>query len=178
MINVKKIFPECFADTLLIELILQRGKPPHYHGINNVGKALEKYNSGDIIIGVVDTDKFKRPDPIIEQFTEVVEDCLADHGLLFKKMPGTNKHVVRVHPTFEPWIWEQARLAKIGGGQFGFNSIKQLADAAKTEEVFENKDFKKFVNAVVGANMPAMLTLRRWLNLIEQSEEKIVNNET
>ncbi len=168
MIELKRIFPECCADTILVEKILQRGMPAHYKGINKVGSALDSYEGGDFIIGLVDTDKFKRPDPKIEQFTELVEDKLHDQQLLIKRLPETNKYVIRIHPEFEPWIWNLAFQCDIDpkDEQYGFETIEKLNDATKTEEAFENIKLKKFINAIVQKNPPAIQTLRLWLSKV------------
>lgn len=164
MIDIKNILPECNADTMLVELILQRGKPPHYHGINNVGKELVTRNTGRVVIGVVDTDRFKRPDPNISRFTEVVEDKLATEGLLFLKLPATTKHLIRIDPDFEPWIWKLAQDNDLAG-TYGFNKLNDVIEAAKTLKVMENANFKKFVNSIVTANPTAIQTLRTWLSM-------------
>ncbi len=168
MIQVKKVFPECCADTILVELILQRGRPSHYHGINNVGQALIKYNKNDFIIGVIDTDKFKRPDPNIELFTVIVEDKLRSEKLLIRKQPETNKHIIRIHPEFEPWIWDLAIECGINPNDeiYGFESIEKLYTASKSVDVFDNQKFRKFVNAVILKNPPPIQTLRLWLTKV------------
>ena len=147
MIEVKRVFPECWADTMLVELILQRGRPAHYHGINNVGIALHKYKGGDFVIGLVDTDKFKRKDPKIELFTFEVENRLHDHQLIIKQIPETNKYIIRIHPEFESWIWNLAIQCDIDpkDAEYGFDTIGKLADASKAEDAFDNKKLKKFI---------------------------------
>jgi len=164
MIDVQRIFPECFADTLLVELILQRGAPRHYHGINNVGIALMKYPRNDFIIGIIDTDKFKRTDSNIDLFTITIADKLHDEKLIIKRQPGTNKYIIRLAPEFEPWIWELAAKCNIPPGDFGFNTLKKLSAISKDDDAAANKNFKKFINAVITANPPPIQTLRYWLN--------------
>jgi len=164
MIDVKRIFPECHADTLLVELILQRGTPKHFHGINNVGIALMKYPKNDFIIGIIDTDKFKRKDPNIELFTTTISDKLHDEKLIIKQQPKTNKYIIRLAPEFEPWVWELAKKCNIAPGDFGFDTIKKLKNVAKDENAAANKNLKKFLNAIIQANPPAIQTLRYWLS--------------
>ena len=85
MIEVKRIYPECNADTLLVELILQRGRPAHYAGISKVSAALERSRNDIYTVGLIDTDKFKRNPTYIDNFTEIVDDKLADQNILVQK---------------------------------------------------------------------------------------------
>ena len=174
MIELKRIFPECCADTILVEKILQRGRPAHYHGINNVGEALCNYGGGEFIIGLIDTDKFKRKDPKIGLFTALVTDELHDQKLmhdqkiLIRRLPETNKYIIRIHPEFEPWIWDLAAQCSIDPGdpEYGFDTLVKLGEATKTEEAFNNPKLKKFINAVVLQNPPPIQTLRFWLSKV------------
>ena len=166
MIDIKRIIPECNADTLLVELILQRGKPAHYKGINKVGKRLEKHNDTSLfIVGLVDTDKFKREDPYIKLFTQIVEDKIAEFGIGVYKLPDTNKHLIRIHPEFEPWIWKCSGSCYVSPSTYGFNSLDDLYRATKKNEIRENLKLKKFINSVVMKNPEEIILIRKWLNM-------------
>ncbi len=167
MIEVKRVFPECNADTLLSELILKRGTPAHYKGVSKVSKALKKYeNAEHFIIGVIDTDKFQREDNYILEFTETVENKLIKEGLIIKKLPKTNKHLIRIDPEFEPWMWKIAKECGINPKTYGYNSLTEFYKASKREEVVQNKNFKKMINDIIKANPPAIQTLRKWLEKV------------
>ncbi|HMJ46684.1 MAG TPA: hypothetical protein VK498_05110 [Ferruginibacter sp.] len=166
MIELKRVCPECCADTLLVELVLQRGKPAHYNGITEAIDAVIKHKTNSFTIGLVDTDKFRREPPQMARFSEVVEDRLQDQGLVVVKMPDTNKHLIRLHPKFEHWIWKLADECAISPKDYQFDSIKALENATKTQQVFENKVFRKFVNEVIKCNPPAIQTLGIWLGKV------------
>lgn len=166
MIELKRIFPECNADTMLAELILQRGKPAHYKGISKVCNALINFDGAKFTIGIVDTDKFKRDAGLIHKFSEEVENKMNPEGLLIKKIPSSNKYVIRLDPGFEKWIWQQAEVCSISPRDYGFNSVEDLMKAAKQNEVAEHRELKGFVNAVVQANPPAIQTMRKWLGKV------------
>lgn len=165
MIEVKNIFPECEADTLLVTLILQRGPAGHRKGITKVQAALQENDTNNFIIGVIDTDKFKRESSYkyIQEFTEIVEDKLKDENLLVVKKPGTNKHIIRIHPVFEKWIWNLAIECGAQPSDYGFDSLKSLTDATKQQKVSEHIELKKFINKIVSLNPPPIQTLRNWL---------------
>jgi len=164
MIEVKRIFPECNADTLLVELLLQRGKPAHYKGNSKVAKALERLENDTILIfGIVDSDKFKNTPPYLANFTITKEDRSGDMGLILKQMPGSQKHLIFVCPKFEPWIWDRAAESGINPSEHGFPSLDELYKVSKRNEIREEVNFKRFVNAVVMSDNPAIQTLRNWL---------------
>jgi hypothetical protein len=169
MIELKRIFPECSSDTLLVELVLQRGKPMHLHGISSVAKHLVEYTEGDhFITGLVDTDKFKRDkdNPNIQKFSEVVLDKVKDEGLLILRYPTSNKYLIRIHPEFESWFWKTASECGISSNEYGFHSFDSFFMTSKRNNASEDKNFKKFVNAVVLKNPAPIQTLRAWLSKV------------
>jgi hypothetical protein len=171
MIQLKRVFPECDADTLLVELILQRGTPMHSHGITKVANAIVKYDhAAHFIIGLIDTDKFKNDEniPNIKKFSEEVDNRIETEGLLIKKIPGTNKHVIRIHPDFEPWLWNIASECDLNpaDAEYGFDTYETFRNASKRYGIRNDQRFKKFVNAIVMQNPPAIQTLRNWLEKV------------
>ena len=109
MIQVKRIFPERNADTLLVEHLLQRGRPAHYKGNSKVAKALKDVKNNEILTyGMVDSDKFKNTPPYLKNFTITKEDKSVEQGLILKQLPNSNKHLIFICPKFEPWIWQRA----------------------------------------------------------------------
>ncbi|MBI3510875.1 MAG: hypothetical protein HY064_09425 [Bacteroidetes bacterium] len=177
MIELKRVFPECYSDTLLVELILQRGKPGHRKGISKVVKALIDYEpSHEFIIGIADTDKFKRDahNPLLSHF-EIFEDRFETDGLRIFRKPNTQKYLIRLNPAFESWIWKQASICKIKPEEFGFHNLEDLINASKDNAVEENSKLKSFVSEVIKKNSPAIKTLREWLvKVLPTDQQKII----
>lgn len=166
MISNKNVLPECHADSLLVQLITQRGFPRHLKGKDNVDIELGKLKDiDDIVIGMVDSDKFTSDIKYknIELFSEVVVDSIHLNGLLLRKIPNNNKYIIFIHPEFEPWILNQAAEAGIEINNYGYNSLGDIIRAAKDHECSENRNFKKFVNAVVLSNPNGIQLLRKWI---------------
>ncbi len=164
MINIKRIFPECCADTFLVSLLFQQEMLPDYDGIGDVANAMNAYPGEEFIIGLIDTDKFKRPDPkYLREFTEVVDDKLDSEGVIVMKMPGTNRHIIRLHPAFEKWALATAQSCGIYPEKYRFETFKKLAKEAKKLEVAKNKDIEAFLMDIINRNPPAIQTLRFWL---------------
>lgn len=166
MIDIKRIFPECNADTLLIELLFQRGKPGHFHGISKVAEALKRIDNDTLFtFGLVDSDKFKNTPTYIDEFTIIKEDRSEDCGLILRQRPNTNKHLVFVCPKFEPWIWKQATVCGIDPKIYGFENLFSFYKVSKNNLDHVDPLFKRFVNAVVMKNPPAIAVLKNWLDL-------------
>ncbi len=167
MIDVKNIFPECDADTLLVELIINRGKPNHKKGISEVTKALDMFqNNNSRLVGLVDYDKLKyqNQNKYLVNFSEIILDQKnEDEGLIIKKIPNKQHFLIFVFKEFEPWIWKQAQLAKIDSTEFGIKNLDELYKLSKHYRNIGNANFKKFVNAVVSANPMGIELLRSYL---------------
>ena len=164
MIELKNIFPECNVDTFLVQLIFDWQIPGHRFGITEVAKALETHSGTDFVIGLIDTDKFKREPRFIKDFVEILHKALDDEGIIVQKIPGTNKHIIRLHPGFERWIWKAAATCGIDPRKYGFNEWKLLRAATKQQNVSENDKVAGFIKEVIEANPPAIQTLRHWLS--------------
>lgn len=171
MIGIKNIFPECDADTLLVELITNRGRANHGKGFTKVLSALQKRSeSKDVLIGVIDSDKFPNKGRTIyfEEFSGVIFSGInAAENVELRKHVTKPHYLVFIHPKFEPWIWKQAKLADVNTADFGYGSVLDLEKVSKhygTRAASQSgQQFKKFVNAIVQANPPGIILLKRWL---------------
>ena len=146
---------------------MQQGKPGHRFGKTKVLKAIEKFDDENaFIIGLIDSDKFKRTYGYCNEFNIIREDKISEQGLLIKQHSNSNKYLIFVCPAFEKWILRLAEENGVNPGDYGYDSLKSLCDASKRNEIREDKDFKKFVNAVVMKNPPAIATLRIWFEKV------------
>ena len=164
MINLKRIIPECCADTFLVSRLFQQEMIADYNGIGDVANALKQFPTDDYIIGLIDTDKFKRDPNYIKQFSEIVEDKLVDEGLLVNKLPGTNKHIIRLHPAFEKWILSVAAKCNVDAAKFGFDTLDRLCKATKKIDVVHNDKVQIFLDEIIQKDPPGIQTLRYWLS--------------
>lgn len=165
MIDIKRIFPECNADTLLIELVMRKGRPPHYKGCTNVAKALNHLgNKNRFATGLIDKDKFKNTPTYFGSFV-VKEDKEKTEGLILKHLPDTQLHIILICKEFEPWLLARAAECGVDPKKYGFESIKKLEKASKPESSPDRVQFKDFLSEVIGKNPPSIQTLRKWLTL-------------
>ncbi len=167
MIDIKNVFPECDADTLLIELITQRGNANHNKGCSNVSRSLlrNSHLKGPFF-GVIDSDKFKNidKDPYLPKFSEVISDKINEtENIRLKKIPGKNHYLIFIHPEFEPWILSQAKIVGISLAEFGYSNYKEFEKESKNYGLVRSQRLKKFVNAIVKANPPGIILLKKWI---------------
>lgn len=170
MIDIKRIFPECNVDTLLVQLILKRGNANHNKGINKVATAIKNYDSGDFVIGLVDTDKFVRNPDYFVNFI-VIYNRIKEEGLIILKHPNENKYLIRIDPAFEKWIMKLAEEMHIPLPA-EFDTFDKLKKAAKDDSIVDNSKFKKFLNKVINSNHPAVQTITNWLLKVDVIDER------
>ena len=162
--KLKRIFPECDADTLFVKLLLQRGLPNHQKNIHKVAKALELHGDDSLfVIGLVDNDKVKNVPTYLKGFAEI-ENNKKEEGLTILNLEGTEKYIVRLHPAFEKWILFVAKSCGIRPEDYGYSDFEKLRSESKGDGVYNNIALNKFIKAVINANPPAIQTLRYWLN--------------
>ncbi len=163
MIDIRRVYPECFADTLLIELIFNT-RAWHLKGINNVADQLERFQNISLpIVGIIDKDKFTRIPDYIKSFKEIEHK----HSLILMQLEKTKKFIVQLDPAFEKWIIEAGASCGITlVGTVYERDFKAFRHDAKDDEVHNNAKFKKFVNSIVTANPPHIQTLRSWIERV------------
>jgi len=93
------IYTECWADSLLIEMLGYK-KPNHQFGINEVIKQLlhTKVNKA---IGIIDDDK-KKTAPIFKNFSLIDEK----ESMRLLQFPSSNKYLILLKPAFEKWVFQ------------------------------------------------------------------------
>jgi len=169
--KLKRILPECDADTLFVKLLLKRGLPNHQKNIHKVAKALELHQDQTLfVIGVIDNDKAKNVPTYIKGFTELVNKE-PEEGLAILNLAGTEKYIIRLYPAFEKWILFVAESCDVDPGEFGFYNFEKLRNESKGDGVYNNIPLNKFIKAVISKNPPAIQTLRFWLNKANPENE-------
>ncbi len=149
--------PECYGDTLLVELLGFK-KPNHQvEGINQVLKEMEVRMPKQVAVGVIDFDK-KIQHPYYQQFYQVDEL----NGLVKKKHPDRNHYLIMVTPALEKFILKSADECGI---ESPF-SEKRLKDISKTQTAENNQQLKQFLNRIIQKKAPGTETLKSWLREI------------
>jgi hypothetical protein len=156
-----RILPECYGDTLLIE-ILGYSKPNHQQpgGINRVLDTLEKKYPGQTAVGIIDKDKKITP-AYFQNFQKQKET----NHLILRKHRQRNHYLILVIPALERFLLTAAAECGIPDTEIPFTE-KRLKDISKTQHADSNQQLKQFMNRIIQKKAPGTETLKTWLNEI------------
>jgi hypothetical protein len=150
------ILPECYADTLLIEMLLA-GRPNHQMGIGQVNQILTTKFKNRPAVGIVDNDKRKPAD--FEQF-ELIEEV---HNIQKRKHKEHPHALLVIAPAFEDWVFENSTAVSVDPAKFGFSDRKKFRNASKNQNVSNNQQMKQFLNTLIQKKAPGLMLLREWI---------------
>lgn len=149
-----EIAPECYADTLLVE-ILGFYRPNHQLGISKVFDALGKRLKNRLAVGVIDDDKRKPRD--LDKFEEV------DKRDGIRRLKRGNHTVLIICPGFEAWVFKNAEAVDIKPAKYGFQNLSEFRKACKRIDVSENEKVKQFLNTLRQKKAPGFELLSQWI---------------
>ncbi len=151
-----RILPECYADTLLIE-VLGFKRPNHQLGIGQVKNALAEKFRNTIAVGIIDNDKKKPTD-----FQEFELD--REEISIQRRLKSNTRHTLLIIcPAFEDWIFENAAAVKVNPAHYGFRNRKYFKDICKQQDASENDQLKQFLNTLKQKNAPGFIQLKTWI---------------
>lgn len=150
----KNIIPECYADTLLVELL---GFPYPNHALNScissVLKVVKASKPNERVVGIIDSDRGKS-EKLLEQFIFIEEL----HGI--KKYTRENQTVLVLYPALEEWIFNNASAKNIK--KYGFEDPKYFRQVCKSSKKGKTKDqLKNFLNTM--KQVPSFSQLKTWI---------------
>ncbi|MEQ1746285.1 MAG: hypothetical protein ABMA02_12730 [Saprospiraceae bacterium] len=149
-----QIIPECYADTVLVE-VLGFEKPNHQLGIGKVFASMSKTLEKRPTVGIIDNDKVKPK--ALDEFEPKGEN----HGI---KRFSNGKHTILViSPAFEDWVFENAQSKEIDPAEYGFTSRKAFRDASKSTKANQNQHLKQFLNTLKQKKAPGFVQLTDWI---------------
>ena len=156
MSNARNILPECYADTLLVE-ILGFPKANHQFSIGQVFKTMDTKMSKQLAVGVTDKDKKIKS----KYYTSFQEEKI-ENGIRRLKHPD-RKHYIIEHLPLESFLFKAAKGVTVDPSKYGFDSVKSLAKLTKKQNIDKNQQFKQFLNTLLQKNAPSFLTIKNWL---------------
>ena len=156
MSNARNILPECYADTLLVE-ILGFPKANHQFSIGQVFKTMDTKMSKQLAVGVTDKDK-----KIKSNYYKAFQEDKAENGIRRLKHPD-RKHYLIEHIPLESFLFKTAASVEVNPSNYGFDSIKSLAKLTKKQNIGDNQNFKQFLNTLHQKNAHSFLTMKNWL---------------
>lgn len=149
------VLPECYADTLLVELLGFKGAK-HQLGIGQVFNTLKNHFSKQKAVGIIDDDKQK---PVgIKDFEEVE----SKHKIQ-KLLSKDGKHTLLIiQPAFEDWVFANAAAVSIDIPT-EFENKKRFRKICKDKNAAGNQALKNFLNTLKQKNAPGFVQLETWI---------------
>lgn len=149
-----QIIPECYADTLLVEM-LGFLRPNHQLGIGKVLGLFDKTLKNRPAVGIIDDDKVK---PKSLGTFELVEE---NFGI--KRFRKEKHFVLVISPAFEDWIYDNAEAKEVDPANYGFSDRKRFRDACKKVDAGKNPNLKNFLNTLKQKKAPGFEQLTDWI---------------
>jgi hypothetical protein len=154
MSNHYQIVPECYADTVLVEM-LGFERPNHQQGIGKVFSSLAKNLEKRAAVGIIDDDKEK---PKALDSFDILDER---HGI--KRLINGKHTILVICPAFEDWVFENARQIQVDPAKFGFPSPKAFRNASKNINARGNQSLKQFLNTLKQKEAPGFVHLKDWI---------------
>lgn len=152
--NHYQVVPECFADTLLVEM-LGFVRANHQLGIGKVTGIFADKLKNRQAVGVIDNDKLK------PKILDTYEQTGEEHGII-RKSKG-NHHILIINPGFEEWVMNNAAAVEVSPEKYGFKNRKDLQNACKRQDASKNQQLKNFLNTLHQKKAPGFVQLKTWI---------------
>ncbi len=173
--------PECYGDTLIVELLLRSlaifshlkitEVVNHQKGINKVGAAMKSVGQrkDKLAIGIVDNDK-KITHSYIKEFIDITPVNNENSNLQLKKHPTHNQFLIVLNPAFDQWLLNCAAAVAVNPIDYHLNVLDVNAFKSITKDVNlkSNQNFVTFVKELKRKESNPMMTLQNWLKLIAE----------
>lgn len=164
-LDVYKCFiPECYLDTALVEVLLNRGNAvTHSKGNSSVIAKMNKMLDS-FAVGIIDQDKVVLKD--LAQFK--IEERLSKQYLKLFKHPKRQHYIIQICPAIEEWIINQCEKGNIIPSDHGLPNDKK--GMVKMKDITQRNDirFKKlFKEMSINNNCDEIQEMLRWLTFFK-----------
>jgi len=154
--NNLSIIPECYGDTLLLEMLGFKRLNHQTSGIGQVIKVMRDKYQNRLAIGVIDADKKITPTYFQEFFLEKEKN-----GIKLLKHKNQRHFLIMVSPALEGFLLNAALEVELQSKSF--DSLKKLKRITKSQYVSQNQEFKSFLNTLRQKKASGFLTIQNWL---------------
>ena len=151
MIEQPHILPECFADTLLVNMLI-KSTANHKRSITQVFGALKKDFKNRKAIGVIDDDKSK--DDYYKEF-KIEKDTSNYRYLIHKSKPH---YLLVLKKDFERLIFSCAEQTSVKHSYL--KDLGTLKRITKSANVHQNNEFKNLLNTLIQKKAPPLLEIQ------------------
>lgn len=170
----KQIIPECFADTLLIEMLVPSKKGyNHQHNCFKVESTMKKING--FALGIIDKDK--KQIRYLEIFDVV--DSLEDDLLLWRHKDLNLHHwIIQICPALEKWMMKVCEMENINISVFGPNPLDGIKRVTKSTERLDSPMLRGLLSEIGKKdNNAAVRKLKNWIRVLKEKNYQVDKNE-
>ena len=149
-----QVMPECYADTLLVEMLGFKGAN-HQLGIGKVIRNFGMLLKNRSAVGIIDNDKVKPKD--LDTFQKTAER----EGII--RLSKDKHHILVINPGFKDWVFQNAAAVDVNPEKYGFSNRKDFQRACKRQDVKTDQNVKQLLNTLHQKKAPGFVTLKTWI---------------
>lgn len=168
------ILPECYIDTCFCKLLLQIEKVNHKTSFGDVAREFrrgEENNRGYVgkfwdspALGLIDRDNIKDKSDFFRDGKNFNTIKKLPNLSLIQRKSKSDHYCIIVEPDMERFLLAIAKEINVTSKEFSFLSdLSSFTSVSKTQKIYYNPDFKRFVNQLIEKESETILTLKNWL---------------
>ena len=172
----KSIIPECFADTLLIAMLVPtKNGYNHQHSCFKVEATMKRINK--FAVGIIDKDK--RQIKYLDQF-EIIDEVKGKGALILwrHKNLEVNHFIIQICPALEQWLKEVCEDENIDLTDFGQNILDGIKYYTKSASKLNTPKLQRmFTEINKRTENKSVKKLKNWVTLLKEKNYKVDINE-
>lgn len=161
------LYPECFFDTLIIEILTDSFEWKHNSEFQHVNGTevfvvMEKRGDLEITVGFFDKNKKGlKTNKFMSDFS-LSEEKDGVQWLKHSTLP--NQHVFYIKEGIEKWILDTAKSLSISPLIYSIpEELDTFKNRTKRLKISEDIEMSNFIKAIITANPPQIITLREFI---------------
>lgn len=159
MISNHFIFPECYADTVFIEVLLRCKRVNHQHGWGKVlGQFKTQISKGNNSIALMDFDRGRTAFANLKENLIQIEDS---DNLYIGSYQGGDSKVIIIKDAIESFLLNIAKRCEINPAEYGLTGeLKELKSILKSKNIHTNNGYRNFLKALIKKNPAEFKAIR------------------
>lgn len=151
--------PECFLDTNLVEVLLNKqDSVNHKKGNSTIALLMREKLVDNFVVALIDDDKRKLKE--LNDFNKV--DRLCRNGLKLFNHPARKHYIIQISPALEKWILTECDKGSINLKGYGIPvSIKELKALKGISQRKDARFTKLFKDMLQNENCDELIEMRR-----------------
>ncbi len=168
----KAILPECYADTLLLQILIPTATGyNHKHSCFKVEAEMKNGKFKDkFAVGIIDKDK-----KAISYLSEFTKEDICNEELILWKHPGKQHFIIQICPVLEVWIMNVCKQAHINLPDFLLNdNLEDFRKITKTMSSLTDERLIKLFSAIrERTDIKAVKKLINWITILKEQNYQV-----